>query len=76
VTVLAEEDKVVVDSRAVVESKPFVVVGIPALDEEGTIARVILRAQAHAHRRKKNLQPTRIQPKNEVHRHRPRTLKH
>jgi len=32
--------------------------------------------QQPIHRRKKNLQPTRIQPKNEVHRHRTRTLEY
>ena len=30
------------------EAKPFVVVGIPAFNEEKTIARVVLEAQKHA----------------------------
>jgi glycosyltransferase involved in cell wall biosynthesis len=38
----------VLDSRTVVESKPVVVVGIPAYNEEKTVARVVLNALKHA----------------------------
>jgi len=42
-----EEGKVVIDKVAVAEAKPFVVVGIPAFNEEKTIARVVVEAQKY-----------------------------
>ena len=38
------------EKTAVVESKPFVVVGIPAFNEEKTIAKVVIKAQKYADR--------------------------
>lgn len=47
-TALVEQDRVAIDSRVVVESRPLVVVGIPAYNEEKTVARVVLDALKHA----------------------------
>ncbi|MCK4482382.1 glycosyltransferase family 2 protein [Candidatus Bathyarchaeota archaeon] len=43
-----EDSKVLVGRVAVAEAKPFVVVGIPAYNEEKTIAKVVLQAQKYA----------------------------
>jgi glycosyltransferase involved in cell wall biosynthesis len=43
-----EDTKVIVDSTTVARAKPFVVVGIPAFNEENSIARVVLEAQKFA----------------------------
>lgn len=43
-----EDRKAAVENVVVTSVKPFVVVGIPAFDEEKTIARVVVRAQDHA----------------------------
>lgn len=43
-----EETRVIFNEIAATGAKPFVVVGIPAFNEETTIARVILVAQKHA----------------------------
>lgn len=43
-----EETKVIVDSTTLAKNKPFVVVGIPAFNEEQSIARVILESQKFA----------------------------
>ena len=45
-----EEAEAGLDKIAVVEGKPFVVVGVPAFNEEKTIARVVLQAQKYADR--------------------------
>lgn len=45
---LIKENHEVLAEIVVSAAKPFVVVGIPAFDEEKTIARVVLRAQAYA----------------------------
>ena len=44
-----EDGRVAVD-KALAEAKPFIVVGIPAYNEEHTIASVVLKAQAYADR--------------------------
>jgi len=46
----AEESRIVLDKAVVAESRPFVVAGIPAYNEEKTIACVILQAQKYAGR--------------------------
>jgi len=46
----AEEAKAGLGKVAVAEGEPFVVVGIPAYNEEKTIARVVLQAQMYADR--------------------------
>ena len=43
-----EESKVIVEEKAFAGAKPFVVVGIPAYNEESSIARVVLEAQKYA----------------------------
>ena len=43
-----EDTKVIVDSTTLANTKPFVVVGIPAFNEENSIARVVLESQKHA----------------------------
>lgn len=43
-----EDIRVAWDKRAVAGAKPFVVVGVPAFNEEAMIARVVLEAQRHA----------------------------
>jgi len=43
-----EENRIILRKEAACEARPFVVVGIPALNEERTIARVILEAQRYA----------------------------
>lgn len=43
------EDDIIVD-KTVAEAKPFIMVGIPAFNEEMTIARVVLEAQKYADR--------------------------
>ena len=43
-----EENKIISSRAAVVGSEPFVVVGIPANNEENTISRIIVQAQKHA----------------------------
>jgi glycosyltransferase involved in cell wall biosynthesis len=48
VLVELEDTKMVVAEKALAEAKPFVVVGIPAYNEESSIARVILDAQKFA----------------------------
>jgi glycosyltransferase involved in cell wall biosynthesis len=45
-----EDRKVVVENVAVTNVRPFVVVGIPAFNEEKTIARIVLEAQRYADR--------------------------
>jgi glycosyltransferase involved in cell wall biosynthesis len=47
-TVEVEENKIVLKEEAVAEVKPFVVVGIPAFNEEKTVARVVLQSQSYA----------------------------
>ena len=49
-TVEAEENKIVLDKTAAAKPRPFVVAGIPAYNEEKTIARVVLQAQKYAKR--------------------------
>jgi hypothetical protein len=44
------DSKITVDSTVSLEVKPFVIVAIPAYDEENTIAKVILQAQRYADR--------------------------
>ena len=39
-----EDTKVIATEKTFAEAKPFVVVGIPAYNEESSIARVILEA--------------------------------
>jgi len=48
VKVLEVEDSGVTVDKALAEVKPFVVVGIPAYNEEYTIAKVVLKAQKYA----------------------------
>jgi glycosyltransferase involved in cell wall biosynthesis len=43
-----KESKIVLKKRASDEVKPFVVVGIPAFNEEKTIAQVVLQSQSYA----------------------------
>lgn len=43
-----EDTKVIADGMAVVKAQPFVVVGIPAFNEEHSVARVVLEAQKFA----------------------------
>lgn len=43
-----EEEKAIPEKFAVIRGKPLVVAGIPAYNEEKTIARVVLQAQKHA----------------------------
>lgn len=43
-----EDSKIVLKKEALAEAKPFVVVGIPAFNEEETIARVIVQSQNYA----------------------------
>jgi glycosyltransferase involved in cell wall biosynthesis len=43
-----EDSKMILKKEALAEVKPFVVVGIPAFNEEKSIARVILRSQNYA----------------------------
>jgi glycosyltransferase involved in cell wall biosynthesis len=43
-----EDIEVIVDSTTVTRARPFVVVGIPAFNEEHTIARVVLESQKFA----------------------------
>src|SRR4030042_4815216 len=43
-----EDMKVIVDSTPLAKDKPFVVVGIPAFNEEHSVARVVLGAQKFA----------------------------
>jgi glycosyltransferase involved in cell wall biosynthesis len=43
-----EKSKAVLDKMVVAEPKPFVVVGVPAFNEEKTIARVVLESQRFA----------------------------
>jgi glycosyltransferase involved in cell wall biosynthesis len=43
-----EDSRVIVDSGLVAGAKPFIVVGIPAFNEENSIARVVLGAQKFA----------------------------
>ena len=43
----AEQEKLVTE-KATTETRPFVVAGIPAYNEEKTIARVVLKAQEYA----------------------------
>lgn len=47
-TVEVDKNKIDLDKAAVAESRPFVVAGIPAYNEENTIARVVLQAQKYA----------------------------
>jgi glycosyltransferase involved in cell wall biosynthesis len=44
----AEKTQLIFDEKAVTGTKPFVVVGIPAFNEEETIAKVILKSQKYA----------------------------
>jgi glycosyltransferase involved in cell wall biosynthesis len=47
--VLADDSKLVLDTQAIVDlHKPFVAVGIPAFNEEQSIARIVLEAQKFA----------------------------
>jgi len=48
VIVEAEDRKVVVENMAATNVKPFVIVGIPAFNEERTIAKVVLESQRFA----------------------------
>jgi glycosyltransferase involved in cell wall biosynthesis len=45
------EESAVVETQekaaTIVESKPFIVVGVPAFNEEQTVARIVLEAQKH-----------------------------
>lgn len=43
-----EDSKIVLKKERLIEAKPFVVVGIPAFNEEKTIARVVLQSQNYA----------------------------
>lgn len=48
--VLVEKPEIILNSDAIADlRKPLIVVGIPAFNEEKTIARVVLGAQRHAH---------------------------
>jgi glycosyltransferase involved in cell wall biosynthesis len=44
-----ERPEIIIDNVAVSKTKPFVVVGIPAFNEENSIAQVVLVAQKFAH---------------------------
>jgi len=44
-----ENGKMVLDKGGIAEGKPFIVVGIPAFNEEKTIAKVVLQAKKYAH---------------------------